>query len=137
MEQREGRVHRYKGHAVRKNIATKYGLRALQGRWQQGSDPWEYLFDTAVKDRPEGVSDLVPYWIFETEGGARVQRHVPNLPLSSDVEKLVRLKQGLALYRLVFGQPRQEDLLSHLASRMTESEAATAVREWRIDLQPR
>ncbi len=27
LEQREGRVHRYKGHAVRKNIATRYGLK--------------------------------------------------------------------------------------------------------------
>lgn len=31
LEQREGRVHRYKGHAVRKNIAEKYGLKALCG----------------------------------------------------------------------------------------------------------
>jgi hypothetical protein len=137
MEQREGRVHRYKGHAVRKNIATKYGLRALQGGWEEGSDPWKYLFDLAVRDRPAGASDLVPYWIFETEGGAQVQRHVPNLPLSSDVEKLDRLKRGLALYRLVFGQPRQEDLLSHLATRMSESDAAVAAREWKIDLQPK
>ena len=28
LEQREGRVHRYKGHAVRRNIALKYGRRS-------------------------------------------------------------------------------------------------------------
>ena len=28
LEQREGRVHRYKGHAVRKNVAAEYGLAA-------------------------------------------------------------------------------------------------------------
>ena len=30
LEQREGRVHRYKGHAVRKNIATRYGQHAIE-----------------------------------------------------------------------------------------------------------
>ena len=29
LEQREGRVHRYKGHAVRKNVAAEYGSAAL------------------------------------------------------------------------------------------------------------
>ena len=31
LEQREGRVHRYKGHAVRKNVALKHGAGALAG----------------------------------------------------------------------------------------------------------
>jgi hypothetical protein len=42
----------------------------------------------------------------------------------------------LALYRLVFGQPRQEDLLAHLAGRMTDTEAAQAGAAWRISLAP-
>jgi hypothetical protein len=40
MEQREGRVHRYKGHAVRKNVARRFGLASLRERWS-GGDPWE------------------------------------------------------------------------------------------------
>ncbi len=31
LEQREGRVHRYKGHAVRKNVAAKHGAAVLGG----------------------------------------------------------------------------------------------------------
>ncbi len=47
MEQREGRVQRYKGHAVRKNVARRFGLAGLRERWS-GGDPWETLFRLAV-----------------------------------------------------------------------------------------
>jgi hypothetical protein len=141
LEQREGRVHRYKGHAVRKNLAKHYGLRALCQEWtvqelREVPDPWARLFDLAARNRRPGASELEPYWIFETEGGASVERRVPLLPFSRDEEQLRRLKRGLALYRLVFGQPRQEDLLAHLADRMTEEEARAAVAAWRISLSP-
>nr|WP_038885613.1 helicase-related protein [Cronobacter dublinensis] len=112
LEQREGRVHRYKGHAVRKNVAHCYGLASLKG-FKDG-DPWQRLFLLAAQDRPQAQSDLVPFWIFEN-GPARVERRIPLLPYSREVGKLKRLKQGLALYRLAFGQPRQEDLLSSLS----------------------
>lgn len=133
LEQREGRVHRFKGHAVRKNVALELGLTYLRLHWQPGLDPWRVMFDGA---RAERGSDLLAYWLFETEGGASVERRVPLLPLSRDADQLVRLKHGLALYRLVFGQPRQEDLVAHLRDRLTDEQIAHAVREWRIDLGP-
>src|SRR5438874_11911581 len=40
LEQREGRVHRYKGHAVRKNLAAKFGLAAVGNA---SGDPWDAL----------------------------------------------------------------------------------------------
>src|SRR5690606_2460228 len=70
LEQREGRVHRYKGHAVRKNVARAFGLTCLGERWTGNGDPWEVLFDAAAEDRPAGASELVPYWIYEVEDGA-------------------------------------------------------------------
>lgn len=108
-EQREGRVHRYKGHAVRKNIAERYGLSALNTA-NHSTDPWQSLFRQAANNRQPSQSELIPYWIFD-EGSARVERRIPILPLSKESHKYMHLKQGLALYRLVFGQPRQEDLL--------------------------
>lgn len=56
LEQREGRVHRYKGHAVRKNLARRYGLGALT---DPAHDPWEILFERARRERDPGASDLV------------------------------------------------------------------------------
>jgi hypothetical protein len=133
LEQREGRVHRYKGHAVRRNVALALGRRALRERWHPGDDPWAVLFAAASA---EGKGDLVTFWVYETEGGARVERRVPLLPMSRDAAQLERLKRGLALYRLVFGQPRQEDLLAHLGEQLTPEQREHAVNEWRIDLTP-
>jgi len=132
LEQREGRVHRYKGHAVRKNIAERYGLPALSkipGR----EDPWESLFNLASNDKEKGCSDLIPFWVFE-EGLARIERRVPLLPFSNEVGKFKRLKKDLALYRIVFGQPRQEDLMFSLnQNNSVESQDMT---EWMISLLP-
>ena len=143
LEQREGRVHRYKGHAVRKNLALRYRRAALAaatlGRLEPGrpdSDPWEYVFSSGKRDRPAGASDLIPFWVYSLEGGARVERHVPTLPLSRDVERLAALCRSLALYRMVFGQPRQEDLLAFLITRIPEDQAKQMLGELRIDLAP-
>jgi len=138
LEQREGRVHRFKGHAVRKNVAQTFGLSALtpSDTWDRSKDPWEALFQLAANTDGAGESELIPYWIFEREGGACVERRVPMLPYSKEVYQLKRLKRGLALYRLVFGQPRQEDLLAHLAGSMSPEAAERAAEEWRVHLDP-
>ena len=134
LEQREGRVHRYKGHAIRKNIAEHYGLAGLR-EWDGSGNPWDCLFRKATRDRADDRSDLVPFWVYE-EGSARVERRVPLIPLSREVGQLKRLKRSLALYRLVFGQPRQEDLLAHIAATVDPSDAERTTRSWRICLQP-
>ncbi len=75
------------------------------------------MFELArTSARESGKNELWPYWLFEVEGGAKVERRVPMLPLSREHEQLRRLKRSLALYRLTFGQPRQEDLLAWLES---------------------
>lgn len=132
LEQREGRVHRYKGHAVRKNIAERYGLATLSGTYEEGN-PWQTLFQIAAQSKSDGCSDLIPYWVFE-DGSARVERRIPLLPYSKEVGKLKRLKQGLALYRMVFGQPRQEDLLFSLTQNGNHESVDLA--DWLISLQP-
>ena len=143
LEQREGRVHRYKGHAVRKNLALKYRGAALahvvggQGApVKVAEDLWEFLFAAAVRDREEGLSDLVPFWLYALEEGARIERHVPTLPLSRDIDRLAALRRSLAVYRMVFGQPRQEDLLAYLLERLPGPDAARILGELRIDLSP-
>lgn len=132
LEQREGRVHRYKGHAVRKNVA-KVGAKSLADGL---GDPWESLFEAARGKRSPEASDLVPYWIYEIPDGAKVERRVFTLPMSKDEIRLRRLKSSLALYRMVFGQPRQDDLMEHLLRRFDEKDSVQLVRSWRIDLTP-
>jgi hypothetical protein len=133
LEQREGRVHRYKGHAVRKNVAARYPIAGTAGN---GPDPWEALFETARAERAEGDNDLVPYWVYPIENGAQIERHVPALPLSRDLERLGRLRESLVVYRMAFGQPRQEDLVNYLLSRFSADETVSKAAELRIDLSP-
>jgi hypothetical protein len=130
LEQREGRVHRYKGHAVRKNVVAAVGSRALL---RNDTDPWAALF--AEAERTDGAaenSEIVPYWVFP--GEARIERHVPALPLSREEERLQRLQRSLALYRSVLGQPRQEELLELLARR--DLPTPLTYDDVRIDLSP-
>ena len=129
LEQREGRVHRYQGHAVRKNIAAHFGLSSLQGT-RRVLDPWEKLFELAAKKSGWSKSELVPCWIYE-EGDAKIERLVPYVPLSRTKEKLDALKRGLARYRLAFGQPRQEELVAIYSDR-----DPAEVRERTLSLLP-
>lgn len=133
MEQREGRIHRYKGHAVRKNLAMTYGAEVIAG---EASDPWKALFDLGKARRPVGSNDLVPYWIFPKEDGAKIERHVPAYPLSRDRSRLENMRRSLAVYRMVFGQPRQEDLVAYLLEQLSSDEIETAFEQLRIDLSP-
>ena len=91
LEQREGRVHRYKGHAVRRNVAASFGEKVLACR-RPGKDPWALMFRMAhQRAREEGRPDLVPYWI--SDGDCRVERRVPLLPYTSEVASFRRLKK--------------------------------------------
>jgi len=56
----------------------------------------------------------VPFWVFTIKGGATIERYVPVLPLSREADRYRRLLRTVGAYRLVFGQPRQEDLLRYL-----------------------
>jgi hypothetical protein len=133
LEQREGRIHRYKGHAVRKNVARRYGLDALSDPTE---DPWAILFERARRERDQSANDLVPYWVYPVDGGARIERHVPALPMSRDLERYDNLRRSLAVYRMAFGQSRQDDLIEFLLSRMPLDQAREIADELRIDLTP-
>lgn len=132
LEQREGRVYRYKGHAVRKNLAKHYGVRSIEDPVR---DPWETLFASGKRDR-KGNSDLVPYWIYQIEGGAKIERHVPALPLSRDQGRYLALRRSLAVYRMVFGQAHQEDLLSYLVTTLAPRQLKQFAQELKIVLEP-
>lgn len=132
LEQREGRVHRYKGHAVRKNLALQYGVR----EFENSTDPWQCLFIAGKRDRAPDANDLVPFWIYPIENGAKIERHVPHLPLSRDSERLMHLKQSLMLYRMVFGQSRQEDLMAYLSRRISLADVTQLVQRLQIRLAP-
>ena len=134
LEQREGRVHRYKCHAVRRNIAEKLGPDLLrQGITER--DPWQTLFERAASERGPDDGEMVPYWVFH-QGRAKIDRLVPVLPFSRESARLPRLRKSLAVYRLAFGQPRQDELVEFLGDRISPELLEGWLSKLRIDLSP-
>jgi hypothetical protein len=126
LEQREGRVHRYKNHAVRKNIGAAFGS---DRQVIESNDPWRTLFDLA----DDGEGGMRPEWIFD--GDAKIQRLVPLLPMSRDVSKLQQLVEATSLYRMTIGQPRQVELLKMLTD-LSKDEQEAVRQAVSIDLRP-
>lgn len=135
LEQREGRVHRYKCHAVRLNVAQKHES-AVRGVGTAPSDPWKAMFDDASTAAVKASSDyggLVPFWMYD--GPYRIERRVPVLPYSKEVSQLRSLSRSLAVYRLAFGQPRQDDFLEYL-EQLDNEESSEDLAELQISLEP-
>ena len=131
LEQREGRIHRYKGHAVRRNVAAAHGRDAIT-KWRPGDDIWKLVFDLANDAaRDAKKNDLEPYWI--APGEHKVERHVPLLPYAKEERAFERLKQQLAAYRVALGQPRQQELVALLGKAGIED---TQLKDWAVDLSP-
>ena len=90
-------------------------------------NPWSVVFDRIQDsdDVQKYKHGLFPHWVYECRNPkdtVRIQRHVPFFSTSRDALKYEQLKTGLALYRLVFGQTNQEDLLQHLQQQIEHFE---------------
>lgn len=132
LEQREGRVHRFKGHAVRLNVAHNHGAE-LMGQGALNADPWKQMFASA-RAAATADTDLAPYWL--CEGPVKVERRVPILPFSREAQRLDWLKRSLTVYRLAFGQPRQDDLLGYLGGLLERDMTMDELEALQIRLQP-
>lgn len=134
LEQREGRIHRYKGHVIRRNLADHYAKEILAGSPAPLSDPWQQIFDQAVKDRPTGANDLIPFWIYE-QGGHKIERRLPILPFSRETYQIDGLKKALVAYRSLIGQPRQQELMEFIQN-LTSEDISQILYDCSIDLRP-
>ena len=96
--------------------------------------PWELAY-RFVDDEFSADGGLVPHWVF-AEGDARIQRRSPVLPLSRDADRVVALRRSLAVYRMVFGQPRQDDLLEFILREVPDDRRDDLAAALIIDLSP-
>lgn len=120
IEQREGRINRYKNLAIRQNIALKYGTNL---ELNKNDDIWNKMFEKAYKDykNQEKKSDLVPYWILPVGNDKQddivyIERIIPMYPYSKDRLIYEKLMKILTYYRLTIGQSRQEELVEYIIS---------------------
>lgn len=133
IEQREGRVNRFKGLVIRQNIVKKY--KSLLKDCKQ--PVWEYLFDVAELHEGKNLNkcQLVPFWHIEAEG-INIERIIPLIPFSREVSKLKKMFITLTLYRLTFGQPRQEELVEALYKEYDEETLNRIRNQLMINLSP-
>ena len=96
--------------------------------------PWDLAYDLADHEF-EGDGGLVPHWVF-TEGEARIERHSPVLPMSRDADRVSTLRRSLAVYRMVFGQMRQDDLLEFILREVPDERRESLASALTVDLSP-
>lgn len=109
LEQREGRINRYKCLAIRQDIAQQFAGRSFS------EDVWQELFQmAAAEDRGPEQSELVPFWCLGKGQKVKIERIIPMYPISKDEVNYERLIQVLSLYRLTLGQARQEEIVNYL-----------------------
>ncbi len=133
VEQREGRVNRYKGLVIRQGISEKYKkhLAGVEG------PAWDFLFQYAelYEGKNKKKPELVPYWHIEPKT-IHLERLAPMIPYSLEVQQMQRIIRTLTLYRLTFGQPRQEELVEALSKELSEEELAEIRNKLLINLSP-
>lgn len=133
LEQREGRINRFKCLAIRRNIASLFASSDYKS--------WNELFDVARTTLKGDNADMVPYWCLPIHHLSEQQRShlqyieriVPLYPLSRDHYRYEKLIKVLSLYRMTLGQPRQEELLQLLKDMNLSYEQ---LHELTIDLCP-
>lgn len=127
MEQREGRVNRYKCLSIRQRLGALYS----------NLSSWDKIFEAARAEFKRSDSDIVPYWSlpddFPDDKEKLVERIILEYPLSQDQGRYERMKKILSLYRLTMGQPRQEELLEMLANSGLSSDQ---IKRLMINLSP-
>ena len=132
LEQREGRVNRHECLAVRRNVASLYSEDTID---------WDEMFRRAEESLRGKRSEMVPHWCLPVDEIPqeqkcklqKIERLVPLYPLSRDVARYHRLIAVLSLYRMTLGHPRQEELLTMLASKDFDNEQLSSLA---LDLCP-
>lgn len=116
IEQREGRVNRYQGLAIRQNLADFYG-----NKLDSNSDIWKNIFSKAEKRYGNDKSGMSPHWIIPDKDKKKIKYKIksitPIYPFSKDAKKYDSFMLAIEHYRLALGQPKQEEFLERLLNR--------------------
>ena len=78
----------------------------------------------------------MPYRIYPIDGGARIEKYVPSLPLTRDRQMIEALRRSLAVYRLVFGQAMYDDLVEYLIQHVPKDRLNELESCLKINLSP-
>lgn len=132
MEQREGRIKRFKGLDIRRAIADQYIDKIVNIE----NNIWDSLYEIAEQNKQSNQCDLVPFWIMPDQDKFKLKTIIPMYLYSKDFDKLRTIKTVLRNYRLTFGQARQEELIEILSEKLNEEQLELINRELFINLSP-
>lgn len=140
LEQREGRINRYDSLSIRQSIANDVPSPMLQ---DGDGNIWKAVFRTL--DGSSSMSGLSPHWIYQNGSlgqGERsdemIRRHLLFYAASNDVDRYQQLKRSLSIYRLVLGQPRQQDIIDALLKSYSgkSDELGERLMQYMVNLSP-
>lgn len=110
LEQREGRIQRYAGLAIRRRLSAVLRDEVLRDSTMADGSLWRCVQKHA--ERSVDASGLRPWWVLD---GAEISRHVFERPFGRDIARFVQLREQRMIYRLALGQPNQEDFIDVLS----------------------
>ena len=113
LEQREGRINRYKCLAVRQNLKTDINITNIKLK----KNIWQLLFAEKNKE----MSDIETFWSSKNKF-VKIERILPIYPYSNDEIVYKRIMEILNNYRITIGQPKQEELIDNLITKYNEKE---------------
>lgn len=110
LEQREGRIQRYAGLTVRRQLCRLLRDEVINIAGPLRESPWQQVAQRA--ERFADASGLRPWWVLDD---AAIQRYIFERPFGRDSARFEQLKEQRLIYRLALGQPNQEDFIDILA----------------------
>jgi hypothetical protein len=128
LEQREGRINRFKGIVIRKKIIEVLEKNGMLDTVKKDPTMWDSIFSLAETLYKDDKTDIKPFWYLD-DGESNIERFVPVHRYSKDAQRYELLKITLALYRLTFGQPRQEELIDAMRSSGLDEADINRIRE--------
>lgn len=107
IEQREGRVSRFKSLSVRQSIAINANKKK-----------WDEIFES---ERDKGSNGLVPYWTLN-DAKYKIESIFFAYPYSKDKINYSRGRKIISLYRLTLGHPAQGEIMEAMLRNEDEND---------------
>jgi uncharacterized membrane protein YkvA (DUF1232 family) len=144
LEQREGRINRFDCLANRLGVQKDYPFEKVAAMLNSDKNIWRTAYEAVSQEAKNTGMErhgLSPHWIYQPSNGrtTTIRRHLLFYSGSRDKLRYEQLKKALSFYRLVLGQPRQQDILERLAERGTDGNASIGsehFERYMINLSP-
>jgi superfamily II DNA/RNA helicase len=134
LEQREGRINRFKCLAIRRYIANSNDVKEFK------DNIWTEMFENVSEklSEEEKHGGMVPYWTVPNEDKLEIERIVPIYEFSRDINNYNKIQNILDRYKLALGQENQEEIIEKIYKKEIENseENKKKIKDLFFDLSP-